>query len=132
MLTDRRVTHYADDTVLNLDNLSGPQVHFIVRYFRLLVVIYQKLLHDWGRPGLLCAKGLDRFLLSKFAERCVFPLAGGLYPWVVKLVRRLKLYERSDPATSPATAKVPAALPARPCGIRNPDLRPRPDRRVLN
>ncbi|MCH7526867.1 MAG: radical SAM protein, partial [Planctomycetes bacterium] len=98
MLTDRCVTHYADDTTLNLDTMTGDQIRFAARYFRPLVMIYKKLLFEWGVGGRIAAKVLDRFLLSKFSEKLVFPAANRIYPAAVKLVRWLKIYESKQPA----------------------------------
>jgi hypothetical protein len=111
LLTDRRVTDYADDTVLNLDSMSRHQIRFVARYFRLLVVVYQKLLRDLGRPGLLGAGMLDRLLLSRLARQWIFPVANQAYPWAVKLLRLLKM-PSNPPPTSPvaATAPVTATL----------------------
>jgi radical SAM superfamily enzyme YgiQ (UPF0313 family) len=87
MLTDRNVTYYADDSVLDLDSMSGNQIRFVARYFRPLVIVYQKLLRNLGAPGRAASRLLDRLLLSAFAKRCLFPAANALYPVAVKLVR---------------------------------------------
>jgi hypothetical protein len=105
LLTDRRVTDYADDTVLNLDSMSRHQIRFVARFFRLLVVVYQKLLRDLGKPGLLGAGMLDRLLLSRLARQTIFPVANQAYPWGLKLLRLLKMHDNPLP-TSPVTATV--------------------------
>lgn len=116
LLTDRRVTDYADDTVLNLDSMSRHQIRFVARYFRLLVVVYQRLLHDLGRTGLLGAGMLDRLLLSRLARQWIFPVANEAFPWCVKLLRLLKMHG-NPPPTRPVTA---------------PDRPPRPSVRSKN
>ena len=97
MLTDRSVTCYADDTVLNLGTMSGHQIRFVARYFRLLVVIYQKLLRDLGIPGRLAASVLDRLLLSTFAAKLAFPPANSVYPWLVALARWIRSRQEEKP-----------------------------------
>jgi radical SAM superfamily enzyme YgiQ (UPF0313 family) len=87
MLTGRNVTYYADDTVLNLQSMTGDQIRFVARYFRPLVVLYQKLLRELGKPGRAAVRLLDRFLLSTPASRWLFPLANSVYPWAVKIAR---------------------------------------------
>jgi len=97
MLTDRSVTCYADDTVLNLGTMSGHQIRFVARYFRLLVVVYQKLLHGAGRPGRLAAWLLDRLLLSRFAATLAFPAANSVYPRLVTLARWIQSHQKETP-----------------------------------
>ncbi|MFQ5589918.1 MAG: B12-binding domain-containing radical SAM protein [Phycisphaerae bacterium] len=97
MLTSRNVTYYADDTVLDLDTMTGTQVRFVARYFRLLVLAYSRFLHDLGIPGRTFSKLLDRILLSQFAGRYLFPIANALYPWALRGVRWWKSYEKRVP-----------------------------------
>ncbi len=98
MLTGKNVVHYADDTTLKLKTISPAQIRFVARYFRILVVVYQKLLRNGGNPAGLIGRLLDRFLLSKPAEKAIFPVANGIYPLVVKAVRWLRLYDKPGAA----------------------------------
>ncbi len=108
LLTGRNVTYYADDTVLNLGTMSGSQIRFVARYFRPLVVVYQRLHRDLGKPGLALAAMLDRFLLSTSARRCVFPVANAVYPLFVKFARWWKARTQSRPPAQTAMEIAPS------------------------
>ena len=94
--------------------MSRGQVRFVAHYFRLLVLVYQKLLKGKGKLSGATVRLLDGLLLSRFACSCLFPLANAGYPWLVRLARSVKWFERPtrrDEQTRVSSAKQSKAAP---------------------
>lgn len=106
LLTERNVAHYADDSVLNLRHMSRGQVRFVAHYFRLLVLVYQRLLRRQGKFGRAGVRLLDTLLRSRLARYCLFPLANAGYPWLVRLARGVKWFEQRPGRRSKTRARV--------------------------
>ncbi len=89
MLTEKDVVNYSDDTIIKSKTMSGHQIRFIAKYFRILVLIYQIILINSNNFQKVILRMFDKFITSKMVGKILFPFFNAIYPLLVKIFRLL-------------------------------------------